>query len=224
MPLFNLLHTVPTVRRDVTARLRDKERNRAAALRFGREYFDGAREQGYGGYHYDGRWQAVARTAQERYGLGAGQRVLDIGCAKGFFVHDLLRTVPGLDAVGLDISSYALAAADPAVRDRLLLGNAVSLPFPDQSFDAVFAINTLHNLDGEELRKALGEIRRVVRDPRQCFIQVDAYRDEAERELFEAWMLTAKTYCTPDQWQALFEQAGYRGDYFWTILELETSA
>lgn len=223
MGLFNLLQTVPTIRRNVSARLVDKEQNRAAALLFGEAYFDGTREQGYGGYTYDGRWVEVARTMVARYGLGPNSRVLDIGCAKGYLVFDLTQVMPGLDAWGVDVSDYALAHARPEVADRLVLGNAKTLPFPDQSFDAVMAINTLHNLDRGDCLQALREMNRVCRNPRHCFVQVDAYRTEEERELFEAWMLTARTYCTPEQWEILFEEAGYQGDYFWTILQLEAS-
>ncbi len=223
MGLFNLLQTVPNVRRNVSARLVDKDRNRQLASQFGEAYFDGTREQGYGGYIYDGRWLAVARAAVDRYGLGPNSRVLDIGCAKGFLVHDLIQVQPGLDAVGLDISSYALAHAKPEVADRLVQGCATALPFPDQSFDAVLSINTIHNLDRAGCIQALREMTRVCRQPRHCFVQVDAYRNEAERDLFEAWMLTAKTYGTPEYWHELFSEADYSGDYFWTILELNTT-
>ncbi len=223
MGLFNLLQTVANVRRNVSARLVDKERNRELASQFGEAYFDGPREQGYGGYHYDGRWLAVARAAVARYGLGPGSRVLDIGCAKGFLVHDLMQVQAGLEAVGLDISSYALAHAKPEVADRLVLGCATALPFADASFDAVLAINTLHNLDRAGCIQALREMTRVCRQAEHCFVQVDAYRNEAERDLFEAWMLTAKTYGKPEQWHELFAEADYSGDYFWTILELNTT-
>lgn len=222
--MFNLLQTVPDIPRDVTARLKNKEANRRISSQFGEAYFDGPREQGYGGYTYDGRWLAVARTATERYKLRSGQRVLDIGCAKGYFVHDLMQEVPGLDAVGLDISEYALREAKSEVAHRLQLGNAKELPYPDQSFEAVFAINTLHNLDRQDCIIALKEMKRVSKDPRHLFVQVDAYRDPAEKELFEAWMLTAKTYCMPEQWEALFEEAGYQGDYYYTILNPKTQA
>jgi outer membrane protease len=48
---------------------------------------------------------------------------------------------------------------------------------------------------------------------------VDAYRNEAEREIFLGWVLTAMTFLRPEQWQALFAEAGYTGDYDWTILD-----
>lgn len=224
MPEFNLLKTVPNARRDVNLRLKDKEANRLEAIKFGAAYFDGPREHGYGGYRYDGRWLKVAETACARYKLAAGQRVLDIGCAKGFFVHDLMQVIPGLEALGLDISEYALTHCHAEVGARLSLGSADALPFEDASFDAVFSINTVHNLEREGCIQALKEMTRVCKRPENCFVQVDAYRTAAELALFEDWMLTAKTYCTPDEWLKLFAEAGYRGDYFWTILEFNDTA
>lgn len=221
MAEFNLLKSVPAIRRNVSNRIQDKAANRALANQFGEAYFDGTREQGYGGYRYDGRWIAVAETAVERYGLKSGQRILDIGCAKGFFVHDLMQVVPGLDVIGVDVSDYAIAHAHPGVREYLNLGTAEELPYEDAAFDAVFAINTIHNLDRSGCVKALKEMVRVTKNPEHCFVQVDAYRDEAERNLFENWMLTAKTYGTPEKWHRIFDEAGYCGDYFWTILEFE---
>ncbi|MFC3053741.1 methyltransferase domain-containing protein [Kordiimonas pumila] len=221
MPEFNLLKSVPSIRRSVAARLVNKDVNRAEALKFGQAYFDGPREQGYGGYTYDGRWKAVAATARDRYGLKAGMKVLDIGCAKGFFVHDLMEMVPGLEAVGIDISAYALEHALHSVQAHVQQGSADKLPFADHSFDAVFSINTIHNLDRAGCVAALQEMVRVCKNPGACFVQVDAYRNEAELTLFEAWMLTAQTYCTPDEWYTLFAEARYTGDYFWTILEFD---
>jgi ubiquinone/menaquinone biosynthesis C-methylase UbiE len=214
---FNLLGTLPRAVRDIEARRQDKEESRRLALRFGREYFDGTREQGYGGYRYDGRWVPIAQRAIAHWNLKRGDRVLDVGCAKGFFVQDLRAALPGLDAIGLDISDYALEQADPLVRPHLHKGSCDELPFEDNSFAAVFAINTIHNLDRDGCLRALREIERVC--PGRGFVQVDAYRTETEREIFLDWMLTAKTYDTPAGWLNLFSEAGYSGDYWWTILE-----
>ncbi len=220
MSEFNLLQADQSVKRDVSARLKDKETNRRVSCQFGEAYFDGPREQGYGGYSYDGRWQEVARRAAERYGLKLDSKVLDIGCAKGFFVHDLREQV-GAQAFGIDISKYAISHAEPDAKEFLQVANATELPFEDDSFDAVFSINVIHNLEQDQCIRALKEMNRVCKWPENCFVQVDAYRNDAEKELFEAWMLTAKTYLKPDEWQELFSEAGYEGDYFWTILEFD---
>jgi SAM-dependent methyltransferase len=219
MKEVNLLRTYPRAKRNVQARTDNKEENRRIALQFGKEYFDGTREQGYGGYRYDGRWIPVARDIVEHFGLRAGDRVLDVGCGKGFLVKDLMKVCPGIEAYGLDISGYAVMNGEREVVGRLHQGNATRLPFPEQSFQAVVAINTIHNLDRADCIRALAEIERVA--PGRGYVQVDAFRNEAERRLFEDWMLTAKTYGRPEDWKQIFREAGYRGDYFWTILEVE---
>jgi len=216
---INILELYPKARRDLAARKVGQAANRAAAKRFDREYFDGTREQGYGGYRYDGRWIPIARRIIEHYRLRAGDRVLDIGCAKGFLVKDLIDACPGLEVFGLDISDYALRNCHPDVRGRLVRGSVDALPFADRSFAAALAINVIHNLDRARCLKAIREIERIA--PGRGYIQVDAYRDEAERDLFLDWVLTAETYGPPQFWRDMFAAADYTGDYYWTIIEAD---
>ncbi len=163
MSEVDLLDRYPRTTRDIAARAAAVPAQRDVAMRFAREYFDGERGQGYGGYRYDGRWVPVAERIRDHYRLQAGARVLDIGCAKGFLLHDLRRVVPGLRVTGLDISSYALASAMEDVRTGLVRGSADRLPFADKSFDLVVSINTIHNLDRAGCIRALGEMERVGR-------------------------------------------------------------
>jgi SAM-dependent methyltransferase len=218
MAEVNLLAAYPRAKRNIARRQKaQSEANIALAREYGEAYFDGARDTGYGGYSYDGRWIPVARDMIAHFGLGAGSRVLDVGAAKGFLVKDLMGACPGLEAFGLDVSGYALMHCEPEVVGRLHLGSAVSLPFPDDSFDAVVSINTLHNLDHAGVVTALREVGRVSKGP--AYVQVDSYRTDAERELFLSWVLTARTHHHPDGWRAVFDEAGYTGDYHWTIVE-----
>ena len=215
----NLLARYPKAKRNVKARLDNKEENRRIALQFGKEYFDGTREQGYGGYRYDGRWLPIAEDLVRHFGLSAGNRVLDVGCGKGFLVKDLMKVCPGLEAFGIDISEYAVMNCEPEVAGRLQVGNAMHLPFPDNSFAAVISINTIHNLERAGCIQALREMQRLA--PGKGYVQVDAYRNPAERQIFEDWMLTAKTYGMPADWRDILHEASYTGDYFWTILEVD---
>lgn len=191
--------------------------NVSAARRFGREYFDGAREQGYGGYRYDGRWLPVAEDIVAHFQLRPGMRVLDVGCAKGFLVKDLMAVCPGLEAFGIDISEYAIGCSESDVRGRLAVGDAVRLPFADRSFDVALSINTLHNLERRGLITSLIELQRV--SPERCYVQLDAYQTQEEWEIFQGWVLTAVTFLKPEEWLALFAEAGYVGDYHWTVLD-----
>ena len=215
---IDLLRGLPRGKRNLQAR---KDGKSAEVVRisneFGEMYFDGPREYGYGGYLYDGRWVPVARDIAEHFGLKPGDRVLDVGCAKGFLVKDLLAVCPGLEVFGIDVSTYALTHCEPEVIGRLHRGSADDLPFPDKSFDAVISINTVHNLDRPGCVSALREMQRLA--PGRGFLQVDSYSTSEQRALFEDWVLTARYHDYPDGWLSVFEDARYTGDYNWTILK-----
>lgn len=188
---------------------------RAVARRYGREFFDGDRLYGYGGYRYDGRWAPIVRRIAEHYQLAPDAAILDVGCAKGFMLHDFRQFMPRAALAGLDISAYAIAHAMDSVKADLTVGSADSLPYADDSFDLVLSINTVHNLPADRCRQALREIMRVARGP--AFITVDAWRNEEQRQRLMKWILTAYTFMSVDDWRRFFADAGYTGDYYWFI-------
>lgn len=212
---IDLLANYPKTKRDVKARGASKsEADREIARRFDREFFDGDRRHGYGGFAYHPRfWQPVAPTLRDHFGLDAHSSLLDVGCAKGFMLHDLVEAVPGLTVAGIDVSRYAIENAIADMQPFVRVGDARSLPFADRSFDVVIAINTIHNLDRDECAGALREIERVAR--RGAFVTVDAYLDDEGREAMLAWNLTAKTIMHVDEWKRFFADVGYSGDYHW---------
>lgn len=223
MQKFNLLEIPQKLNvRDLKVRENVSLSEKLQASAFGHTYFDGSRREGYGGYHYDGRWKSVAKRAIKHFDLSEGSKVLDLGCGKGFFVYDLVNHF-GIDAYGLDISDYALKNCPPDVSGRLHKGSLVSLPFPNGAFDAVFCINTLHNLTKLEAFAAIQEMNRVVKQKSAVFIQVDACEDEEDREIFESWMLTANLYWSSSLWLSFFEECKFEGSYYWTILKEDGS-
>ena len=211
----DLLVNYPKPKRDVAARRSDKtEADRAIARRFDREFFDGDRSTGYGGFSYHPRfWQPVIPTFQRHFGLTAESELLDVGCAKGFMLHDMAELIPDITVKGVDVSTYAIEHAIESMKPHVSVADARELPFDDASFDVVIAINTIHNLDRQDLIQSLNEIERVKRHG--AFITVDAYRTDEERERMEAWNLTARTILSVPEWEQLFAEAGYTGDYFW---------
>ena len=213
----DLLRSLPKTRRNIEKRAEEKDEQVIAISRqFGYEYWDGDRKYGYGGYRYDGRWRSVARDMIRHFGLKPGMRVLDVGCGKGFLVKDLMLECPGLEAYGLDISRYALMNCEKEVIGRLHLGDAVSLPFPDASFDCVVSLNTIHNLARADVVLAMREIQRL--SGGRAFVQVDSYRTPEEREIAESWIITARFHDYPQGWLKAYAEAGYTGDYYWTII------
>jgi len=218
MAEIDLLRALPRIKRNIQKRKEAKDPAVVAISRqYGEMYFDGPRDYGYGGYRYDGRWLPVARDIIAHFGLEAGMRVLDVGCAKGFLVKDLMLACPGLEAFGLDVSLYALMHSEKEIIGRLHLGTAEKLPFPDNSFDCVLCLNTVHNFPRPRAIKVMQEIQRT--SAGRAFVQVDSYHTPEQKEIFESWVLTADFYDYPQGWVELFREAGYTGDYYWTIIE-----
>jgi ubiquinone/menaquinone biosynthesis C-methylase UbiE len=216
MPFKNLLSSLPIIKREVEARkIKKNIKIIKISKKFGRQYFDGTREFGYGGYKYDGRWKPVAKDIVRFFKLNKNDRILDIGCAKGFLVKDLLDA--GINAFGIDVSEYAIKNCHPDVVGRVSVANAKKLPFPSNSFDAVISINCIHNLKLFECKKAIKEIMRVTVDNKN-FIQVDSYRNTKEKKLFLDWVLTAETHFYPKKWVEIFKKCGYKGFWCWTLL------
>ena len=214
---IDLLENYPKAKRNLDERLASKnEIDRAVAREFGREFFDGDRNHGYGGFNYMPRfWQPVIPTFKEYWNLTPDSSLLDVGCAKGFMLHDLTTLIPGITVKGVDISEYAIDNVMENMKPHTQVANAMHLPFADDAFDVVISINTVHNLDLNECGKALQEIERVSRG--KSFITVDAYRNEEEEERMYAWNLTAKTIMSVDEGIKFFKEVNYNGDYFWFI-------
>jgi len=213
----DLLRALPKTKRNIEKRAEEKDPEVIRISRqYGREYFDGDRKYGYGGYRYDGRWRPVARDIIAHFSLKPRMRVLDVGCGKGFLVKDLILECPGLEAFGLDISHYALMHCEKEVVGRLHLGTATSLPFPDGSFDCVLSLNTIHNFERKDVVVAMREIQRL--SGGRAFVQVDSYRTPEEREIAVSWIITAKFHDYPEGWLKTYAEAGYTGDYDWTII------
>jgi len=214
----NLLAKLPRGKRNVCARVEAKTPEIVAISReYGELYFDGPRTYGYGGYRYDGRWVPVAQDIVEHFGLKSGDRILDVGCAKGFMLHDFQLLLPRLKVTGIDISTYAIDHAIETVKPCLRVGNCKSLPYADSSFDLVLAINVVHNLDLEDCKQAIREIQRVSRG--RAFLVVDAWRNQREREQLESWVVTCRTHMHVEDWKRVFKECGYTGDYYWFIAE-----
>ncbi len=214
---IDLLAKYPKSNRNVDERgLEKTDKDREIARRFGKEFFDGDRRNGYGGFNYNSKfWEPVVPDFQKYFSLNSKSSVLDVGCAKGFMIYDISKLIPGITVKGIDISDYAIENAILEVKDKVQVADAKNLPFEDNSFDVVISINTVHNLEIDECGIALREIERVSRG--KSFITVDAFRNEQEKERMFAWNLTGRTIMSTRDWKILFDKVGYTGDYYWFI-------
>ena len=214
---INLLKNYPRAKRNIFEREKPKsEQDRIIARKFGKEFFDGDRAHGYGGFIYNSKfWQPVIHDFKNYWNLNSNSSILDVGCAKGFMLYDFSKLIPGITLKGVDISEYAINNAMPEVKKLLQVANAKKLPFPDNYFDVVISINTIHNLEPAECKIALQEISRVSK--KNSFVTVDAHRTEEEKKRMVAWNLTGRTIMSVQDWKLFFKEAGYTGDYYWFI-------
>jgi len=200
-------------KRDFLARMvDDKVQCMKIAKQYGKDYWDGDRRYGYGGYSYlPGRWKPVAEALIKTYNLSAGSKVLDVGCGKGFLLHEMLLLEPELQISGFDISPYGIGCATDLVKPQLFLHQAqVPYPYPDKEFDLVISLATLHNLRLPDLKIALTEIERV---GKQGYVMLESYRNEQELFNLQCWALTCEAFFDEEAWIWLYQQFGYTGDY-----------
>ena len=215
MSEINLLKNYPKTKRNLQEAAINRTNNeREVARRFDKEFFDGDRKHGYGGYNYNEKfWNEVVSDFVDYYKLNDGSKILDVGCGKGFMVYDFKRLYPNFKVQGIDISNYAIQNGMAEIKQHLSVASCEDIPFEDNYFDLVISINTIHNLDEEGCAKSLEEICRVSK--KHKFIIVDAYSSDEEKERMFAWNLTAKTIMHRDDWKKFFIKNNYDGDYYW---------
>lgn len=213
---INLLKSLPKSwkKKPLKSRLKVTDADRVLSWKLDNEYFDGNRKQGYGGYKYDGRWKPVAKDFIDHYKLKDGAKILDIGCAKGFLLDEFGKILKNSTLCGVDISHYAIKNNKKKINKYLCVGNANQLPYPDDFFDLVISINSLHNiLNINDLKIAFKEIKRVTK--KNAFVSLGAYDTNKEKKILDNWAVVASVYMNTKSWIKFFKKIRYNGDYFW---------
>lgn len=178
------------------------------------DYYDGERENGYGGFSYDGRWAKIVPNMINEYNLGDQSKVLDVGCKKAFFLHDLKEALPGITVKGVENHPYPIEHSMDSVKQDIILCPYEKLPFEDNSFDFVMAFASIYMLHLGGVLDALREIQRVGKG--KSYITLGAYRTKEEKELFLEWTLLGTTVLHEDEWLEVFKETGYTGDYYFS--------
>ncbi len=133
---------------------------------FDKDYFESAdiNGPGYTDYSKVATWMPnVADDIEAEVGPLAGLNVLEVGCAYGILA-DLLASL-GATVTGLDISAWAISQAQSRYPSlTFVVGDAMALPFPRNSFDVVIGIGVLECLaDNAAMEGALREAKRVLK-------------------------------------------------------------
>lgn len=181
------------------------------ARKYDKDFWDGERKYGYGGYRYDGRWESVAKDLIKIYSLKDDAKILDVGCGKGYLPYEFKKLLPKSYIAGFDISIYAIENAKAEIKKNLFVYKAQdTYPFKNEEFDLVVSLTTLHNLPIYEIKSALKEIERVGKNK---YITIESYQNEKELFNLQCWALTCESFFKPREWIWLFNEFGYTGDY-----------
>jgi len=203
----------PKIRRIVSEGLRTIE-HRIIASRREKEFFDGDRNYGYGGFVYDGRWREIAKDIISDYGLTNKSNVLQINSEKGFLLHDIIHVNPAINVFGTETSGYAISQTIENVKDKIVTANPMELPFPDNHFDFVIGLGVVYTLTVVEAIKALKEITRVSK--KNSFVTLASYTNQDDYFLFKHWTLLGSTILKKSEWIKILEYCNYKGDYSFT--------
>jgi ubiquinone/menaquinone biosynthesis C-methylase UbiE len=180
--------------------------------KFPKEYFDGKRAHGYGGYYYNPKFfRKIVRAMIKHYKLNNESKILDIGCAKGFMMYEFKKALPACEVRGIDISRYCKLHAIKKIKKNIKVGSCEKLPYQNKYFDLVISISTIHNVSKNRIKKSLKEIVRVAKY--NSFIRIKVYRNLKEKKKIDKWNVVAKSNLSQSNWLKLFKETKYIGDY-----------
>ena len=186
--------------------------NKINAWELGKEYYDGKRLNGYGGFKYDGRWKKLLPKIIKKYKLKKGSKVLDLGCKKGFLLKDLNLLIPGIKSYGIENHSYALKKAVKC-NSKLIKSDYYTIPFKNKYFDFVIAFNSLYMQNLGDVIKSLKEIERV---SKKSYIVLASGENDEERNKFYRWTLIGTSILLKKEWKTLFKKIKFKGDYYFS--------
>ena len=182
------------------------------AKKYGKDYWDGDRRYGYGGYKFIENYHVyLAKKLIVDYNLDANSKILDIGCGKGYLIYEISKLLKSKNVLGCDISKYAIINSKKEIQKNIFHHDArKKFKFKDKEFDLVFTNTTLHNFKLPEIYNTLKEIERIGKSKYLC---VESFRNEKEQFGVQCWALTAETLVHKSSWKWLFDMSEYTGDF-----------
>ena len=129
------------------------------AKKYEKNYWDGDRKFGYGGYKYiPGRWERVAKKLIKKFKLNSSSKILDVGCGKAYLLYEIKKIIPNIKIFGFDVSKYAIKSTPKILKKNIFIHRAEEkYPYKKKYFDLVISLGCLHNLSIFNLKKALKE-------------------------------------------------------------------
>ena len=188
------------------------------AKKYSKDFFDGERKYGYGGYKYiPDRWNDVVQNIKNYYSLNNDSKILDAGAGKGFFIKDLKDSINSSHIYGFDISKYAVENCHDDIKKNFFVHDIRNqLDFEDNYFDLLTCFGVLHNLKIFEIKETIKEFNRI---SKKQYIWVESYRSDLELFNLQCWAKTCESFFSPDEWTWIFKEFEYKGEYEFIFFE-----
>ncbi len=218
MKKINLLNVKknPKIKRYVGSKLRSIS-NRINSTYRDKRLFDGNRNDGYGGFKYDGRWIPIARKLCNKYKLNNKSKIIQLSCEKGFLLNDIKNLFPQMKINGVEQSDYAIKNSMKSVKKFIIKGNQERLKlYKKNHFDFLLAIGVVYALNLTDAIKCIKEINRVSKN---SFINLASYKTKRDYWLFKQWSLLGTTILLEQEWVEILKHCKYKGDYYFTNAE-----
>ncbi len=218
MKKINLLNVKknPKIKRYVGSKLRSIS-NRINSTYRDKRLFDGSRNDGYGGFKYDGRWIPIARKLCNKYKLNNKSKIIQLSCEKGFLLNDIKNLFPQMKINGVEQSDYAIKNSMKSVKKFIIKGNQERLKlYKKNHFDFLLAIGVVYALNLTDAIKCIKEINRVSKN---SFINLASYKTKRDYWLFKQWSLLGTTILLEQEWVEILKHCKYKGDYYFTNAE-----
>tara|TARA_A100000164_G_C21637941_1_gene644434 strand:- start:111 stop:770 length:660 start_codon:yes stop_codon:yes gene_type:complete len=190
-----------------------KLKNKFIAWKLDEQYYDGDRNNGYGGFSYDGRWLNLLPKFIKRYNLNNNSKILDLGCKKGFIMKDLKILLPRAKVYGIEDHLYPIKNAEKEIKKNIIFSNYYKIPFKKNYFDLIIGFSSIYKYNFIDVVKTIKEINRVSKN---SFFTVASYSNKKDKELFDKWTLLGTTILQKKEWKQLFKILNYKGDYYFT--------
>lgn len=213
MKKVNLLGSYPNPKnkRYVSENLRTIKHRIVASYR-GKEFYDGKRIYGMGGFKYDGRWKEVAKKISKKYYLNNRSSILQLSSKKGFLLHDFKKQFPKMKVCGIETSDYAIQKTMKEVKKNTIkVETYTKLNFKNNSFDFVIALGVPYEYGLDGAIKCLKEIQRVSKG--NSFITLGSYETLKEFWQLRQWTLLGITLLKENEWKQVLKHVKYTGDY-----------
>lgn len=214
---FNLFSDLPEPSEKLVSPNIRTIKNRIIASERGKEFYDGDRNNGYGGYKNDGRWRPVAQKIIEEYNLEGGS-ILHIGCDYGFLLSAIKRQYKRITVTGTETSEYAFIRIPEHISKDIISITPYEMDhFGTNSYDLVIAAGPVYAANLPDAIEILRQINRISR--KHSFITLGAFETEEEERLFRQWTLLGTTILSKSDWIEVLNYVEYTGDYWFSTAQ-----